>query len=63
MNRIESLDSKFRFVHAAARRARQLQNGARPLTSPASRKATRIAMEEILQDLVRFENVPKPDQK
>ncbi len=63
MNRIESLESKFRFVHAAARRARQLQNGARPLTAPASRKATRIAMEEILQDLVQFENLPEPDKK
>ena len=57
MNRVENLESKFRFVHAAARRARQLQNGARPLISATSRKATRVAMEEILSNLVEFENL------
>ena len=30
MKRIEDLESKFRFVHAAARRTRQLQGGSQP---------------------------------
>ena len=55
MNRIENLESKFRFVHVAARRARQLQTGARPLISTPLRKATRIAIEEVLSNVVRYE--------
>ena len=58
MDRIENLESKFRFVHAAARRARQIQNGARPLVPASSRKPTRIAMEEVLNNDVTFEIVP-----
>lgn len=37
----------YRFIIAAARRARQLQAGARPTISTTSRKPTKIAMEEI----------------
>lgn len=55
MDRIENLESKFRFVHAAARRARQLQTGAQPLVQTYSRKPTRIAMEEVLSNAVTFE--------
>ena len=62
MDRIENLESKFRFVHAAARRARQIQNGARPLVPASSRKSTRIAMEEVLNNDVTFEIVP-PEPK
>jgi DNA-directed RNA polymerase subunit omega len=40
-------ESVYRFIIAAARRARQLQAGARPLISTTSRKPTKIAMEEI----------------
>lgn len=65
MDRIESLESKFRFVHVAARRARQLQNGAKPLVPAYSRKATRIAIEEVLSGAVTWENLaevkPEPD--
>lgn len=57
MNRIENLESKFRFVHVAARRARQLQGGSRPLIPTGSRKPTRIAMEEVLENAVEFEIV------
>lgn len=58
MDRIENLESKFRFVHAAAQRARQLQSGAQPLIQPISRKPTRIAMEEVLENKVTFEVLP-----
>ncbi len=39
--------SVYRFILAAAKRARQLQGGARPTTVVDSRKPTRIAMEEV----------------
>jgi DNA-directed RNA polymerase omega subunit len=58
VDRIENLPSKFRFVHAAAQRARQLQSGAQPLIQHASRKPTRIAMEEVLQERVTYEVLP-----
>jgi DNA-directed RNA polymerase subunit omega len=56
VDRIENLESKFRFVHAAARRARQLQSGSRPLLATVTRKPTRIAMEEVLDGAVTYEN-------
>ena len=61
MKRVESLESKFRFVHVAARRARQLQNGATVLIPTTSRKPTRIAMDELMSDAVTFENLTPPD--
>lgn len=47
--------SVYRFILAAARRARQLQSGARPSISTTSRKSTKIAMEEIRQGAVDVE--------
>jgi DNA-directed RNA polymerase omega subunit len=41
------LDSNFRYVVMAARRARQLQNGSQPLIDSRSNKACRVAQEEI----------------
>ena len=61
MDRIEGLESKFRFVHAASRRARQLQTGAPALVRTPSRKPTRIAMEEVLSGAVTYEILPKPE--
>jgi len=43
----QDFDSNFRYVLVAARRARQLQNGAEPLVTSHSRKASRVAQEEI----------------
>lgn len=63
MNRIENLESKFRFVHAAARRTRQIQNGSRPLVPTGSRKPSRIAMEEILSNAVTFELAEEPKRE
>ena len=60
MKRIEDIESKFRFVHAAARRTRQLQGGSPPRVHTTSRKLTRVAIEEILQDAVTFESVDNP---
>lgn len=52
-----SLESRFRFVHVASRRARQLMGGARPLITTTSRKPTRIACEEVLAGLIQYEAV------
>lgn len=47
MKLVEGFDSNYRYVLVAARRARQLQNGAHPVVEPRSHKACRIAEEEI----------------
>ena len=60
MKRIEDLESKFRFVHAASRRTRQLQGGAQPHIHSASRKSIRIAIEEVLGGAVTFEALDPP---
>ncbi len=49
----------YRFILAAARRARQLQQGARPLISTTSRKSTKIAMEEIKTGAVAVNIIPE----
>lgn len=51
--------SVYRFILAAARRARQLQGGARPLISTTSRKSTKIAMEEVRSESVAVDIVPE----
>ncbi|MEZ5365000.1 MAG: DNA-directed RNA polymerase subunit omega [Bryobacterales bacterium] len=51
--------SVYRFILAAAKRARQLQSGARPTISTTSRKPTRIAMEEIRVGAVEVELLPE----
>jgi DNA-directed RNA polymerase subunit omega len=52
---LDKLDSKFAFVLAAAKRARQLQAGAKPLVPTTGHKPTRIAMEETFQGAVPYE--------
>ena len=49
----------YRFILAAARRARQLQSGQRPLIKTTLRKPTKIAMEEIRTGAVAVEIVPE----
>jgi DNA-directed RNA polymerase subunit omega len=48
-----SIDSNFRYVVMAARRARQLQNGSQPLIDSRSTKACRVAQEEIAAGKVK----------
>lgn len=52
------VDSKFRYVLIAAKRARQLQSGSPPLLVAAGRKPTRIAREELDKHLLKFEILP-----
>jgi DNA-directed RNA polymerase subunit omega len=59
MKLVEGFDSNYRYVLVAARRARQIQNGARPVVDTHSRKPCRIAEEEIQAGKVKWE-VPQP---
>jgi DNA-directed RNA polymerase subunit omega len=49
------LDSKFRYILVAARRARQLQAGARPLIQSTAKRLTSVAQQEVAAGLVPFE--------
>lgn len=59
MKLIEGFDSNYRYILVAARRARQLQNGAPPVIDTGSRKPCRIAQDEIKAGKVKWE-VPEP---
>lgn len=48
--------STYRFIIVAAKRARQLQSGARPFLPTTSKKPTVIAMEEVRRGLVKYED-------
>ncbi|HEY6343055.1 MAG TPA: DNA-directed RNA polymerase subunit omega [Bryobacteraceae bacterium] len=48
--------SAYRFIIVAAKRARQLQNGARSLLPTTSKKPTVAAMEEVRRGLVQYED-------
>lgn len=49
-------ESQFAYVVVAARRARQLMMGGRPLVdNPRSRKTTRIAEEELQKGLLEYD--------
>lgn len=47
-------ESKYRAVHVAARRARQLQAGSSPIVPTRSTKAVRIAQDEVEAGLVDY---------
>lgn len=46
--------STYRYIIVAAKRARQLQAGARPILPTPSKKPTIIAMEEVRRGLVKY---------
>ena len=50
--------STYRFIIVAAKRARQLQGGSRPVLPTSSKKSTVIAMEEVRRGLVKYEIPP-----
>jgi DNA-directed RNA polymerase subunit omega len=57
MNLPQGIDSKFRFILVAARRARQLQAGAKSMVQTQTRKVTRVAQLEVEAGLVPFEEL------
>ena len=54
MKLIEGFDSNYRYILVAARRARQIQSGARPLVETTIRKPCRVAREEIKAGKVKW---------
>jgi DNA-directed RNA polymerase subunit omega len=54
MKLMEGFDSNYRYILVAARRARQIQSGARPIVSTNSRKPCRIAQDEIKAGKVKW---------
>ena len=53
----QNVDSKYRFILLSAKRARQLQSGARPLLQTTDKRPTKIAQLEVGANLVPFENL------
>lgn len=49
------VDSKYRKILLAAKRSKQIQNGARPRVHLPNAKPTRIALAEIDRGLINFE--------
>jgi DNA-directed RNA polymerase subunit omega len=52
--------SAYRFIIVAAKRARQLQNGARSYLPTTSKKPTVAAMEEVRRGLVQYDDAAPP---
>lgn len=50
--------STYRFIIVAAKRARQLQSGHRPVLPTSLKKSTVIAMEEARRGLVKYDIQP-----
>ncbi len=60
MELIKGFDSNYRYILVAARRARQIQNGAKPMVDTQSRKPCRIAEQEIQASKVAWFIPEKP---
>jgi DNA-directed RNA polymerase subunit omega len=54
--------STYRFIIVAAKRARQLQNGARSFLPTTSKKPTIAAMEEVRRGLVSYDDPHRRDE-
>ncbi len=55
MEQVAGFDSNYRFILVAAKRARQLQSGAKPQIDTNSRKACRIAQDEIKAGKIKWD--------
>ena len=53
----QAVDSKYRFILLSAKRARQLQSGARPLIQTTNKRPTKVAQLEVGANLIPFENL------
>lgn len=51
----EKIESRFRYVMVVAKRAEQLIQGAAPKARSRFTKPTRVAMDEVNKDLVKWE--------
>lgn len=58
MNRFGNIDSKFRFVILASKRAKQLLKGAKPKIKTKTKNPIRIAQVEVRSGFVEYEILP-----
>ena len=58
----EGVDSKFRYVLLVSKRAEQLIQGAQPRTKSKHAKATRVAMEEVEKNQVKWQLTPPTEE-
>ena len=58
MDSFGNIDSKFRFVIVASKRAKQLLKGAKPKVKAKSRNLIRIAQSEVKSGLIEFALIP-----
>ena len=58
MDAFGNIDSKFRFIIIAAKRAKQLLKGAKPKIQGKSKNPIRIAQTEVRNGLIEYEIIP-----
>jgi DNA-directed RNA polymerase omega subunit len=58
----EGIDSRFRFVLLVSKRAEQLIQGSQPKVKPRHFKPTRIAMDEIEANQVKWQLEPPAEE-
>lgn len=58
----EGIESRFRYVLLIAKRAEQLIQGAQPKTKPRHAKPTRIAMDEVERNVVKWQLTPPTEE-
>ncbi len=58
MNRFGNVDSKFRFVILASKRAKQLLKGAKPKIKTKSKNPIRLAQAEVRAGVIEYEIIP-----
>ncbi len=58
MENIGNIDSKYRFVILAAKRAKQLLRGVKPKVKAKSKNLIRIAQTEVRSGLIEYEIIP-----
>ncbi len=61
MKMMEGFDSNYRYILVAARRARQIQSGAKPLIETQSRKPCRVAQDELQSGKIKW-IIPEPER-
>ena len=60
---MEKVDSKYSLVVAAAKRARELTDGAEPLSKVNSNKPVSIALYEISEGKIVYESAPQSSKQ
>jgi DNA-directed RNA polymerase subunit K/omega len=58
-----NVDSKFRFVHVAAKRAKSLLKGAKPKIKAKSKSPIRLAQIEVKEGLIDYRIIPSPSEE